>query len=182
MRSQLLLMATPLVAILVSGCGDSASTMVGTIHASPIRASLTAAQLADISVPSGFTSQLLARSAFTDPIDVKFRIKLAETQVVNVIDPSDVVVAKVTVQPGGSIGWHTHPGPAIAVIQSGTLSIIHADDCVLREYPAGKAFVDEGFGSVHVGFNAGTTETIVYVTYLAIPPGSPLIPTTPPDC
>jgi quercetin dioxygenase-like cupin family protein len=131
---------------------------------------------------SGFSVQVLSRTSFIDDIDATFRLKQGSTNVIHVNDPSDVVVAKVTVQPGGSLGWHTHPGPAIATVAAGQLTIINAKDCVTRQYPAGKAFIDPGLGNVHVGFNTTDVETVVYVTFLDVPAGqSPTIPSPEPE-
>jgi len=35
-------------------------------------------------------------------------------------DPSDVYIASNTVAPGGYSGWHTHPGPSVVLVKSGT--------------------------------------------------------------
>src|SRR5580693_849259 len=35
--------------------------------------------------------------------------------------PNDVLQAELVFQPGGSVGWHIHPGPVVVVIKSGTL-------------------------------------------------------------
>ena len=40
---------------------------------------------------------------------------------------TDVVVRTIIVAPGGSTGWHYHPGKLIAVVQSGTLARTMAD-------------------------------------------------------
>jgi quercetin dioxygenase-like cupin family protein len=92
-------------------------------------------------------------------------------------------VARIIFQPGGSIGWHTHPGPVIVTVASGALSIINASDCVHRVYAAGKAFIDPGQGNVHVGFNETDGETVVYATFLDVPAGQPAtIPADNPGC
>jgi hypothetical protein len=149
------------------------------------RPSLPAIQPQNIHVPGGFTIDPLARSSFTDMIDAMIRIKLdgLSTNVVNVDDPSDVLFVKLTFQPGGSVGWHTHPGPAYVAVQQGTIGIINASDCVLRHYPAGRAFIDPGQGNVHVGFNAVAGETVAYVMFLDVPAGQgPTIPASDPGC
>jgi quercetin dioxygenase-like cupin family protein len=131
----------------------------------------------------GFSVEVLSRSGFPDAIDATFRIKQnGGTKVVLVNDPTDVLVVKVTIQPGGSLGWHTHPGPAIASVAAGELTIINATDCVTRKYPAGNAFVDPGQGNVHIGYNASAVPTTVLVTYLDVPPGQgPTIPAQAPS-
>lgn len=180
--------AIPLLATMaVAACKDGAPTSsASSSRASAAKHSSAGASTATVTIPptGGFSSQVLSRSRFLDDIDVKFRIKLDRaTTVVHVSDPSDVVMAKVTFQPGGALPWHTHPGPAIVSVATGELTIIHAEDCVVRRYPAGTALVDPGQGEVHIGFNASAVETVVYVTYLDVPPGQgPLVPAPEPDC
>jgi hypothetical protein len=91
--------------------------------------------------------------------------------------PSDVAVQQVTIAPGGSTGWHSHPGPAIVIVKSGSLTLTDADDRRCREKtysddpanPRGNVFVDEGYGHAHIGRNLGSTNTELYVTYLDMP-------------
>ena len=87
--------------------------------------------------------------------------------------PYDVVVQSITIQPGGHTGWHTHPGMAVAVVKSGTLTIYDGDDstCSPHDHPAGKVYLDPGSGHVHIGRNEGSTPTEVLVTYLDVPVG-----------
>ena len=95
--------------------------------------------------------------------------------------PSDAIVQQVTIAPGGSTGWHSHPGPAIVIVKSGSLTLYDGDDrrCKGTSYTAnpetplvGKVFVDEGRGHVHIGRNEGTTNAELYVTYLDVPVGA----------
>lgn len=141
--------------------------------------------LEDVATPGGFTVEPLVRAGFLDDITTMVKIKLdgLSTNVVNVPDPSDAIFAKLTFDEGGSVGWHTHPGPALVAVQSGTIGIINANDCVLRHYPAGTAFIDPGQGNVHVGFNAAAGQTVAYVVFLDVPPGQgPTIPAPAPNC
>jgi hypothetical protein len=95
--------------------------------------------------------------------------------------PSDVIVQQVTIAPGGSTGWHSHPGPAIVIVKSGSLTLYDGDDrrCKGTKYAAdpatptvGKVFIDEGRGHVHIGRNLGKTNAELYVTYLDVPLGA----------
>ena len=94
--------------------------------------------------------------------------------------PSDVAVQQVTIAPGGSTGWHSHPGPAVVIVKSGSFTLYDADDrkCRGTTYsvdpasPVGKVFIDEGRGHVHIGRNEGSTNTELYVTYLDVPAGA----------
>ncbi|MGH3793545.1 MAG: cupin domain-containing protein [Pseudonocardiaceae bacterium] len=86
---------------------------------------------------------------------------------------TQLVFQRVTLQPGGSTGWHTHPGPLLVVVESGTLT--HYDrTCKAHTYTAGQALEEPaGRHHVHMGANKGTDPAILEVTYV-IPVGSPL--------
>lgn len=173
-----------LVTATALACSEKAPTSSASAAAPTATRASAGALAVAIPAPGGVSVQVLARSRFVDDIDATFRLKLEHaTEVVHVNDPSDVVMARITVQPGGSFGWHTHHGPAIVSLAAGELSIVHADDCSAQLYTAGQAFVDPGQGHVHVGFNAGTVETVAYVTFLDVPAGQgPTIPAQGPTC
>jgi quercetin dioxygenase-like cupin family protein len=75
------------------------------------------------------------------------------------------------IAPGGTFGWHSHPGPSLVVVKAGALTLYLASDpsCTGRVVPAGMGFVDNG-GDVHVVRNEGTVEAVAYVTSL-VPEG-----------
>jgi quercetin dioxygenase-like cupin family protein len=85
---------------------------------------------------------------------------------------TDVYVVENKIAPGGTFGWHSHPGPSIVVIKTGELTLYHGDDptCTPTRVPAGSGFVDDG-GDVHLVRNEGSVETVVYVTSL-VPRGA----------
>jgi uncharacterized RmlC-like cupin family protein len=86
--------------------------------------------------------------------------------------PFDVVVQQLTIAPGGQTGWHTHPGNAVAVIKSGTLTVYDGDDrsCTGKAYTAGQVYRDPGYGHVHIGRNeSSTTPLEIVVVYLDVP-------------
>ena len=58
---------------------------------------------------------LTPRSPFTDDVALQLRYRLegSPTAVINSLNPSHTVVARITVQPGAQFPWHTHPGPVI---------------------------------------------------------------------
>jgi quercetin dioxygenase-like cupin family protein len=95
---------------------------------------------------------------------------------------TDVVVRSITIAPGGSTGWHYHPGQLIAVVKSGTLTRT-LQDCSVETSPAGSSFVEpSGAHHVHIGRNLGTEPVELYVTYL-VPEGSPLsVDADAPEC
>ena len=74
---------------------------------------------------------LTARSVFPDLIDMKLKLKSHDggTTVINVDNPSRTVDVRYTVQPGARFPWHTHYGPVIVTIVSGSLSYVEAGTC-----------------------------------------------------
>ena len=125
---------------------------------------------------------LTARSVFPDQIDMKLKLKSHDggTTVVDVDDPSRTVVVRYTVQPGARFPWHTHYGPVIVNIVSGSLTYIEADTCDETTYSPGQAFVDAGHGHVHSAYNPGTEPTVLMATFFEAPEtGALLIPADP---
>jgi quercetin dioxygenase-like cupin family protein len=78
---------------------------------------------------------------------------------------TDVHVLENRIAPGGTFGWHSHPGPSIVIVKTGELTLYGGDDphCTAKVIQAGSGFVDQG-GDVHMVRNEGTIETVVYVT------------------
>lgn len=85
---------------------------------------------------------------------------------------TDVHILENRIAPGGTFGWHSHPGPSIVVVKSGELTLYKGDDptCTPHRYGVGSGFVDDG-GDVHVVRNEGAVDAVVYVTSL-IPKGA----------
>lgn len=140
----------------------------------------------EVDSPEGFDVEVLARHAtFPDEVAARFRIKYAESDnVINSnlpVDASSVIVAKVTWQPEGTSGWHTHPGPVIVSIVEGELELINELDRVVRTYTAGEAFIDPGQGNVHIASNPSETDiAVAYATFLGVPDGAPATVWVPP--
>ncbi len=74
--------------------------------------------------------------------------------------------------PGGTFGWHSHPGPSLVIIKSGALTLYRGDDptCTAEVFEAGSGFVDNG-GDVHLVRNEGSIDAVVIVTSL-VPRGA----------
>lgn len=137
---------------------------------------------ADPAPPPIVAEPLTARAVFPDQIDLKFKLKEdgGETAVVNQGDPSRTVVVRYTVQPGAHFPWHTHLGPVVVNIVSGTLTYQASDNCAGRTYGPGEAFLDAGHGHVHSAFNGGSVPTVFVATFFGAPEsGSLLIPADP---
>ena len=89
---------------------------------------------------------------------------------INTKGKSDVYMLENTIAPGGSFGWHSHPGPSIVIVKTGALTLYRADDCTAQVVEAGSGFVDNG-GDVHLVRNEGSVETVVDVMSL-VPRGA----------
>lgn len=130
--------------------------------------------LAVLTPSSGIVSApVFARASFADPTDVKFKVKGQSQEVTNVNNAQETVIQQVVIAPGGSTGWHSHPGPAVVLIKSGQMSFYDSEDptCTARTYSAGQAFVDSGQGHVHIARNEGSVNLDLWVTYFDVPPG-----------
>jgi quercetin dioxygenase-like cupin family protein len=116
---------------------------------------------------------------FTDDVAIQVRNRFygRGTDVMNLRDASNIVVAKVTIQPKAVFPWHTHPGPVLITVVQGDFVYVLAEDCLDRGYPAGTAVIDAGFGNVHSAYNPSVAEeTVVIATFLGVPAGGPLRP------
>lgn len=114
---------------------------------------------------SGVVSALLGRGTNSDRVRVTTRdVKLVTT------GPTDVVTQVLTFQPGGTSGWHGHPGAVLVVVKSGTFTRYDAR-CNARVYTTGQAFVEGP--EVAMVRNTGPEPAESVVTYL-VPAGSPL--------
>jgi quercetin dioxygenase-like cupin family protein len=84
---------------------------------------------------------------------------------------TDVVMVRITVAPGGSSGWHSHPGGAIIIVEEGTLTVYSpvGHRCRTTTYSAGQAFIERP-GEVDDVFNTGTAPYVLYVTFPRVPP------------
>jgi quercetin dioxygenase-like cupin family protein len=85
---------------------------------------------------------------------------------------SDVYITRLTIAPGGHGGWHSHPGPSIITVNSGTASFYdECDDFTPHAYAAGTGFVEDA-GCVHLLANEGTVDLEVVVVQI-VPRGAP---------
>ena len=120
------------------------------------------------------SAPVLARGSFADPVDIKFKVGGADADIIHVRDSQETVMQQIVIGPGGHTGWHSHPGPAVALIKAGELTLYSSDDptCTGRTYSAGQAFVDSGQGHVHIARNLSQTQNAeVMVTYFDVPVG-----------
>ena len=85
---------------------------------------------------------------------------------------TDVAVAKNTFSPGGSSGWHAHPGMAVLVVASGELTIyrepIGGGKCTEKTLNVGDTYFERPSKMLN-GVNKGTTDAVVIVTFFNVP-------------
>ena len=105
----------------------------------------------------------LADGLRTNADGVKFQTKV----------PTDVSVLTLTIEPGGTTGWHSHPGLAIIAVAEGTGKLYFAD-CSAQTYEAGQAFVEDGDDAPTVFRNEGTSPVVLTVSFVA-PSGESII-------
>jgi len=110
--------------------------------------------------PSGLTNVLLARGTDTSHESVRLRFG------------TDIAMSQITVNPGGSSGWHSHPGGAIIIVKEGALTVYSAAGhrCRTTAYKAGQAFLERP-GEVDDVLNTGSTPYVLYVTFPNVPQG-----------
>jgi quercetin dioxygenase-like cupin family protein len=149
----------------------------------PLAAIATVAVLAIVSgsasatAPSGTTTEQVARSTFTDGYKVN-----VDGIKVNIKGPVDVAVVHVTLQPGGTLGWHSHLGATFVMVTSGTVTRVNADGCTSDSVSAGQGFFEQP-NAVHVAENKTSAPAETYVTFI-VPVGAPLRidQPAPPNC
>ena len=96
----------------------------------------------------------------------------------------DIVVRTHDYAPGGSTGWHTHPGPVFITVLQGQVTFYEVDDptCTPKVVSAGEGYVDTGRG--HYGRNE-TGQPAKDVTVIVAPVGLPFrgeLPAPGPNC
>jgi len=82
----------------------------------------------------------------------------------NIKGASDLHVLSNAIAPGGSFGWHSHPGPSFVLVKSGTATVYLGADpkCRAHRFRAGSGFVDKG-KAVHIVRNEGTVNLVTVV-------------------
>lgn len=141
-------------------------TLIAIVGCLGILALVIGADTSLATAPSGFTANYTYRATLppfhTDSNDYKLFQKNSQ----------DVVMRELTIAPGGSSGWHFHPGPTYVVVVTGTDSLYEANDptCTATTYGPGQGFVEPA-GDVHISRNEGSTNTVLLVTFLDVPVG-----------
>jgi quercetin dioxygenase-like cupin family protein len=122
--------------------------------------SIAAVFKAHATPPSGLVNIPIARG--TDVSDGTIPLQVG----------TDVAMAQITVDPNGSSGWHSHPGGAIVIVKTGTLTVHRSvgSQCQTETYGAGQAFIERP-GEVDNVLNMGTSPYVLFVTFPRVPQG-----------
>jgi quercetin dioxygenase-like cupin family protein len=92
---------------------------------------------------------------------------------------SDLQINEVTIQPGGTLGWHYHPGPSFVIVKSGTATFYmgHDRSCTPQVIPTGGTLFEPA-NMVHIVRNEGTVPLVNDVVQI-IPTGAPRLISVP---
>jgi quercetin dioxygenase-like cupin family protein len=131
-----------------------------------------------ILIVSGVAAGLTGVALATSGVGVT-SVLIAQGQAANgararIPEGKDVVMVQNTFIPGGSSGWHTQPGLAVVVVQSGEITLyreaVGGGACHTRTYHAGQVFY-ERHAIAQNAVNHGSTDTVVGVTFFQVPHG-----------
>jgi quercetin dioxygenase-like cupin family protein len=134
-----------------------------------VGASIIAVSLAlsGVAVATGPTGSVVSEVIGAGSTDQKVKL-FARTD-------TNTIVARFTLGPNSSTGWHTHPGRTLVTVKSGTFTVYHADDCAPHVYEPGDAFVELPT-TIHVGRNETADPVELGVVFFRVPiDGSPRI-------
>lgn len=77
----------------------------------------------------------------------------------------EIAAQRIVIAPGGTLGWHSHPGPTVVTILRGTMSFYHAEHCTMEiEYGPGTSFSNLP-DEIHMARNEGSEELVVFASY-----------------
>jgi quercetin dioxygenase-like cupin family protein len=110
--------------------------------------------------PKGVTPTPLTRATLG-----KFEAENNGIEVESQRTSADFALAKVVIEPGGTTGWHHHPGVALVSVNSGSVTE-YDKNCHKSVIKAGEGFVESN-SEVHVVRNRGKANAVLYVTFIA---------------
>jgi len=78
---------------------------------------------------------------------------------------SDVGADRLTVQPGGYSGWHSHPAPVFVTVTSGEIQWYDGGNplCTWQTYHTGQSFIEQAFRIHNVRNVTGNTADFVAI-------------------
>lgn len=155
-RSSLMLRRTTLVVIVLAGL---LATVVGTALGTP-------------STPGAFTVETAFGPLVDRPLDVNMRFDNGSKVKLATKGPVEVAVQRIEVTPNATFGWHSHPGPTIVTVLSGTLTLYHAEHCTAGiDYGPGTSFSNLP-DEIHLARNNSLTQNLVIYASYFVPVGT----------
>ena len=141
-----------------------------------------------LATPVGSATAETARGPLVDrPLQVNWRFAPGTKVKLKTEGAIEVAVQRIVIAPGGTLGWHSHPGPTVVTILRGTMSFYHAEHCTEEiEYAPGDSFSNLPT-EIHMARNEGSEELVVYASYF-VPAGTPPValridqPSPGPEC
>ena len=130
--------------------------------------------------PSGVVTTQIASGVLPEAVRVKFGAQGEGFG--NGTEATDLSIIKNTFAPGGTFGWHRHPGPSLVMVTQGTLTLYEEGDLCRtgRPVPAGSAFIDMA-EHTHIVNNETNSTVEVYVVRMLPAGATPRIDMPVPD-
>ena len=120
--------------------------------------------------PSGVKATPVTATQITRATLGKFEAENKGIEVESERRSADLAIVKVVLEPGGSTGWHHHPGVVLVPVKAGTVTEYDAQ-CHKSVYKEGKGFVENN-SEVHLVRNEGDHKAVLYPTFL-VPSATP---------
>jgi mannose-6-phosphate isomerase-like protein (cupin superfamily) len=122
-----------------------------------------------------------AAAALVAPAAVATPAVNVDSVVINqsTVDGVDYITRRITIQPGGSTGWHYHDGRVFGIVKEGTLTRTMPDCKDVVDPPGAPVTEASGPDHAHNGRNLGPVPVVLWVDYIQ-PAGTPLSVDVPP--
>jgi quercetin dioxygenase-like cupin family protein len=99
------------------------------------------------------------------------------------VDGTTYTLKEITIQPGGSTGWHYHNRPVYGVVLKGTLTHSDSDCATDGVYSPGDTVVEmSGADHVHIGRNLGSVPVVLDALYVDPVGTAPTVDAPNPGC
>jgi quercetin dioxygenase-like cupin family protein len=115
--------------------------------------------------PVGLTAKVLAKGTLATPAEMEaLGIQFSTER------STDLYIQQVDIAPGGSSGWHEHPGLVLVAVATGAV-IVHVGCNAGQQYSAGQTFTEPPLTPMLVE-NASTTAAAQNFAAVLVPMGT----------
>jgi quercetin dioxygenase-like cupin family protein len=146
------------------------ATLLVTVGATVLALLAVVVGAALANTPSGVKATPVTATQITRATLGKFEAENKGIEVESERRSADLAIVKVVLEPGGSTGWHHHPGVVLVPVKAGTVTEYDAQ-CHKSVYKEGKGFVESN-SEVHLVRNEGDVKAVLYATFL-VPSATP---------